>query len=352
MTVKKALPWLVLAAVLGFVAWKLHTSQFDFRRFWENIQGADFRLIAVAVVIIYSNNVLRALRWAVFLRPTLKLTPRPGVHWWSLLGSQFVGFAGLAIFGRIGELIRPLLVARRTGLTFSSQVAVVTVERVFDLAAFGLIFSLNLLFSPQLKTLPYLGKAGYTIGGLTLFLLVFVGAVRVAGGAVAAVSGRLTGLVSKPAGEAVREKVLSFRDGLNVIDNLGDFVLAACLSVALWLAIAVAYVLVLRAFPGPVRALSAADVIVLMGFSIAGSALPIPGGSGAWAGNTFALAQLFHIPGELAGSAGLMVWLVGTMAVVPVGLVYAKLEGISLGRLTKGSEVAQETVPLPLGDPN
>jgi hypothetical protein len=40
------------------------------------------------------------------------------------------------------------------------------------------------------------------------------------------------------------------------------------------------------------------------------------------------------------------------MAVVPVGLVYAKLEGISLGRLTKGSEVAQETVPLPLGDPN
>jgi len=81
---------------------------------------------------------------------------------------------------------------------------------------------------------------------------------------------------------------------------------------------------------------------VLMGFSIAGSVLPIPGGSGAWAGNSFALAQLFKLPPELAGSAGLMVWLVGSMAVIPAGLIFAKIEGVSLAQVAKRSEAAEE----------
>jgi len=162
-----------------------------------------------------------------------------------------------------------------------------------------------------------------------------------AGELVARTSGWLAGLISASAGAAVKEKILSFREGLNVIDSLGDFALAAGLSLALWVTIAIAYVLVLKSFPAPVSDLSVGQIIVLMGFSIAGSALPIPGGSGAWAGNSFALAQLFHLPTELAGSAGLMVWLVGSMAVIPAGLIFAKIEGISLGQVARGSEAAE-----------
>lgn len=340
---KRFLPWLLLLTVVGFVAWKLQTSHFDWAGFANSFRAADFRLIGLAILVIYSNNFFRAVRWAVFLRPALKLSGRPNVHWWSLVGSQFIGFTGLAIFGRIGELIRPLLVSRRAGLTFSSQIAVVTVERVFDLGAFALIFSVNLLISPQLKTLPYLSKAGYTIAGLTLALLIFVASVRLAGALVASVAGSLAGLVSKPFGVSVKEKILHFRDGLNVVDNLADFALLAALSIALWLTILCAYVLVLKSFPAPVSNLSVPEVIVLMGFSIAGSVLPIPGGSGAWAANSFALATLFHLPTELAGSAGLMVWLVGSMAVIPAGLLFAKLEGISLAQVAKRTEAPNQT---------
>jgi uncharacterized protein (TIRG00374 family) len=298
----------------------------------------DVRLIGLAILVIYSNNLLRAMRWAVFLRPELKVAGKERIHWWNLVGSHFIGFTGLAIFGRIGELIRPLLIARRTGLSFPSQVAVVAVERVFDLGAFALIFSVNLLISPQLQSLPYLHKAGYTIAGLTLALLVFVVAVRLAGAAVASVAGGLTGIVSKAAGVVVKEKILNFRDGLNVIDSMADFALIAGLSIALWLTIAAAYVLVLKSFPAPVSDLSVSQIIVLMGFSIAGSVLPIPGGSGAWAGNSFALAELFKLPAELAGSAGLMVWLVGSMAVIPAGLIFAKVEGISLAQVARNND--------------
>ena len=345
MSLRRALPWLVLVAVVGFVGWKLHTSHFDWAGFANSLRAVHLKLIALAILAIYSNNFIRAMRWAVFLRPALKQAGKSRIPWWSLVGSQFIGFAGLAIFGRIGELIRPLLVSRRTSLPFSSQIAVVAVERVFDLGAFALIFSTNLLISPQLKTLPYLHKAGYTIAGLTLTLLVFVAAVRLAGTMVASLAGTLTGLISKAAGAAVKEKILHFRDGLNVIDSLPDFALVTALSIALWLTIASAYVFVLKSFPAPVSNLSVPDIIMLMAFSMAGSVLPIPGGSGAWAGNSFALAALFKLPTELAGSAGLMVWLVGSMAVIPAGLIVAKIEGISLGRVAKRSEVAEE-IPL------
>ena len=341
---ERALPWLLMLAFALYFGWKLKGSHFDWAGLWTSVRAADVRLIALAILVIYSNNLFRAMRWAVFLRPALRAAGMPRVPWWRLAGSQFIGFAGLAIFGRIAELIRPLLVARATGLSFPSQVAVVTVERVFDLAAFALLFSLNLMLSPGLQGLPYLHRAGLSIAALTLALCCFVAAIRLAGGTLAAAAGRLVGRMSEGAGTQVRQKILTFRDGLNVIDTPGDFARAAALSVVLWLTIAASYVLVLRAFPAPVHGLGVGHTVVMMGFSVAGSALPIPGGSGAWAGNSFAMTELFHLPREIAVSAGLMVWLVTTMSVIPAGLIFAQIQGVSLRSVARRSEAEEELI--------
>ena len=340
---RRALPWLLLAAVLAFVAWKLHTSHFDYAGFLRSVRTANPFFLALAVLLIYSNNVLRALRWAIFLKPAYRASGQKPTPWYALIGSQFVGFTGLAIFGRIGELIRPILVARRTGLPVSSQIAVVTVERVFDLGAFGLIFALNLLFSPTLQSLPYLHKAGLTIAGLTVAIIVFVAAVRLAGHHMAALTGKLVGAISKPAGAAAEARILDFRAGLNVVGSLPDFLAIAALSLVLWATIALAYLCTLHAFPAPVHTLTLGPTIVLMGFSVAGSALPIPGGGGAWAGNVFALSKLFAIPDEIAASAGLMLWLVTSMAIIPAGLLFARVEGVSLTQVARRSEAEEES---------
>lgn len=321
---KQALPWLLLLAVLAFVGWKLQHSHFDWAGAWAAVRTANPLLLLAAVLVIYSNNIVRALRWSIFLRHDGG-TPVP---WTALAGSQFIGFTGLAIFGRIGELIRPLLVARRTGRTFASQIAIVTVERVFDLAAFGLIFAGTLLASPTLRALPFIGQAGKVIGGLTVVLIVFIAAVRLAGDHVAALAGRVS--------PAIAEKVLLFRDGLRVLS--GSSATVAALSLLLWATVVLAYVLVLHAFPAPVNGLSAGAVVVITAFSIAGSALPVPSGSGAWAGISFALTKLFAMPAEIAVPAGLLVWAVGTLAVVPVGLWFARSEGVSLKSTLSRSE--------------
>jgi uncharacterized protein (TIRG00374 family) len=340
MTTRRALPWVFLVVVVALLGWKLGTTQFDWKGFAHSLRAVNLRLISLAFVVVNLNNPLRAMRWALFLRPALRSAGRRP-KWTELVGAQFIGFTALALFGRLGELVRPLLISRRTGLTFSSQIAVVAVERVFDLMAFGLIFAVNLLVATNLRGIPYLSKAGYFIAAMTLFLVVFVVLVRVAGEALAHAAERVIGMVSTSAGESMRDKILGFQSGLNVIDSFADFALAASLSFVIWITIAIAYILVIQAFPDPVRALTPGHTIVLMGFSIAGSALPIPGGSGAWAGNTYALG-LFGIPGEFAASAGLLLWIVLNMSVVPGGLLFSRLEGISLRSIVTRSEAGEE----------
>ena len=97
--------------------------------------------------LIYATYWVRAVRWAVFVSPTKKVSAA------SLLGSQFIGFTAVALFGRLADLTRPYLVARRVGLSLSSQVAVYTIERMFDLGAAAVIFSGALAFTP--KDLPH-----------------------------------------------------------------------------------------------------------------------------------------------------------------------------------------------------
>ncbi len=342
MNVRKLVTWSVVVVLVALLAWKLHTSHFDWAGFWHACRSVNTPLLLLAVGIIYAGFPLRAARWMLFVRPSLPADT--SVRWYQLIGSQYIGFAALAALGRIGELVRPYLVGKRTGLSFPSQIAVVAVERIFDLGAFALIFSLNLLLSPQLNSLPYherFRQMGFVVAALTAILIAFVVSVRLAGPKVAAMVRSVVGRFSAKAGETVEEKILAFRDGLRTINNTGDFVLAAVYSLLLWLTIAAAYIVVMRAFPSPVHDMTVPYVLLLMGFSVVGSVVQLPGiGGGAQALTIGALTLLFNIPKELASSAGLILWVIASMSVLPIGLLFAQLEHVSLRGVTEASEEA------------
>ena len=83
------------------------------------------------------------------------------------------GFTGISLLGRLGEMIRPYLIARKVQLPFSSQLAVWTVERIFDFGGFALLLISAIFFAPDLKTLKYYDR--FRLGGL--LLVVFVAAL-------------------------------------------------------------------------------------------------------------------------------------------------------------------------------
>src|SRR5579883_399374 len=111
-----------ITAVILAILLALVYSQF---RMWKNFDWSLFLAqthsvskfhILHGIALIYLAYVLRAVRWKIFLRPL-----RPQASTTSLVAPTLIGFTGLALLGRPGELIRPYLIARQQKLPFSSS---------------------------------------------------------------------------------------------------------------------------------------------------------------------------------------------------------------------------------------
>jgi hypothetical protein len=61
--------------------------------------------------------------------------------------AQIYGFGSILLIGRPGEIVRPAYIANREGVSFTSQLAILILERVYDAIAMGIIFALALHFT-------------------------------------------------------------------------------------------------------------------------------------------------------------------------------------------------------------
>ena len=316
-----------------------HKVHFDWAMFWHQLRYVSAIHIWAGIGLIYATYWLRSLRWAVFVSPTKK------VHAHSLLGPQFIGFTAVALFGRLADLTRPYLVSRRIGLPLSTQVAVYTIERMFDLGAAAVIFSSALAFTP--KDLPHheiFVRAGVLSLGLTLAIAIFAIVIRIAGAVVAGLVRTVLGQLSKSAGESVATKILGFRDGLNALSSKRDFAIAALLSLAMWGMIGTAYLQTAHAFvqTPELANLTFSRTMLLMAASIGGSILQLPiiGWFTQIAVTATAMHEFYSAPIEAATACGAMLLVVTFLCIIPTGLVYSRLEHVSLKKIATESEAA------------
>jgi uncharacterized protein (TIRG00374 family) len=84
-------------------------------------------------------------------------------------------------------------------------------------------------------------------------------------------------------------------------------------------------------------------VLLLMGFSMIGSIVQLPAvGGGSQLAVISALQAIYGIPPEMAVSCGILLWLVTFMSCVPVGLILAHREHLSLRKLSAESHTGDE----------
>jgi glycosyltransferase 2 family protein len=343
MTKRSGVLWLVVVVVLAvFVALFRNKAHFDWTTFWQQLRYVSVGHILAGIAMIYATYWLRAMRWAVFVSPTKKVSAG------SLLGSQFIGFTAVALFGRLADLTRPYLVARRIGLSLSSQVAVYTIERMFDLGAAAVIFSCALALTP--KNLPHhevFVRAGMLSLGATLAIAVFAGAVRVAGGTIAGFARGTVGLLSKSAGESIATKIIGFREGLNALSSVRDFGIVVLLSLAMWGVIGSAYLQTAHAFvhTPELSGLTFSRTMLLMAVSIGGSLLQLPviGWFTQIAVTAAAMHTFYGAPLEAATACGAMLLVVTFLCIIPAGFIYSQVEHVSLKRVAQESEAAGTT---------
>jgi uncharacterized membrane protein YbhN (UPF0104 family) len=314
--------------------------QFDWGAFWLQLRRIAWIHIAVGIALIYSTYVLRAFRWSIFLGPTKKVSP------FVILGPQFIGFTAVSLFGRLADLVRPALIAKRVQLPISTQIAVYTIERMFDLGAAAILFSSALLFAPPgLPHREVFIHTGVVSLALTAFIAVFAVVIRAAGEAVASAVHGLLSRLSKPIAGSVADKIRGFRDGLNAISSAQDFLFAALISLVMWGLIGFAYVQTLHAFidTPELATISFSRTMLLMGASIGGSMLQLPiiGWFTQIAVTAAAMHEFYNAPIEAAIACGALLFMVTWLAIIPAGLICARLNHVSLKNAAAEASIAE-----------
>jgi glycosyltransferase 2 family protein len=179
----------------------------------------------------------------------------------------------------------------------------------------------------------------------TLLLAGFCIAMRVAGETIAAVARRIVSILSARFGEAVESKLLAFRQGLNAVSSLSDFVIAAALSLIMWLMIATAYMQTANAFAATpsLATLTFSRTMLLVAASIGGSLLQLPvlGWFTQIATNAAAMHAFYGTPLEPATACAALLLIITFISVIPIGLVYARIERVSLSGIAHASEAAK-----------
>ncbi len=336
----------VLVALVALFVYAQRRYPFHWQTFVEQLRLADWLKIGIAVGCIYVGYAFRAVRWALLLRHNKKVPP------FSLLGTQVIGFTAVALIGRVADPVRPYLVTKRTGLPLSTQIAVYIVERLFDAGSMAVIFSVVILLAPagMLPHPEFLKKAGY--GGLTATILagLFLVAVRLAGGVVASFFERTFGLVSKKLGTAVGHKVRAFHAGLDTMRSFSDFAIASTLSLTMWMLITLAYLETMRAFTAspPLAAMDLPKCILMLAVSGTASVfqLPILGWFSQIGFAAAAMASFFGASAEASTACAATLLLVTFLSIVPVGLIWARFEHVSLRKITEESGHAGEVLAV------
>jgi hypothetical protein len=177
---------------------------------------------------------------------------------------------------------------------------------------------------------------------VAIALAIFAVTVRASGKAVAGFAERTLGSVSPSLGVSAGSKIRAFRDGLDSIATLGDFFRSLALSLIMWGLITAAYLETTRAFvlSPELSAMTLARCLVLMAASMVGSVvqLPVIGWFTQIGVTTGVMQKVFHVQFEPALACGTMLLIVTFMSVIPIGLIWARIEHVSLKKISEQSE--------------
>jgi uncharacterized protein (TIRG00374 family) len=340
---RAAITGIALAILAGLVysqfrMWK----NFDWDLFLTQTRSVSAFHVLHGIALIYLAYVLRAVRWKIFLLPV-----RPQASTVGLVAPTVIGFTGLALLGRPGEIIRPYLIAKHENLPFSSQLAVWAVERIFDIAGFTFLFVLAAFFATAPKRMQSRGifeEIAVVLIVIVVGLILGALAVHRSGEALAGWVERRFAHHASNLGHRIAMRIREFRSGLNTIHDKKSLLLLIGVSVLMWAMIAVAYKEVAHAYNTPKLEIPQTQIFLLMASSMVGSLVQLPGvGGGSQFATIETLNRIFGVPPELATSCGIMLWLVTFIAIVPVGLFLAHRERLSLRKLSQESHQAEQS---------
>ncbi len=333
---KRHLRTLVVFAI-AILLLALVLRQANLRDVWLQLRSGRFDLVGLAVCATLLTYVLRALRWRYLLGaigPTRYSTA---------LKTTIIGFAVNFFTGRVGEVVRPYLLARQEGLSATSAFATIILERLLDMVAVLVLFAIFLLvYDPQqspvwFRDLRTGGLAAGSMGIVALAVMSFLAgdpdrAARLALGVEHVLPAR--------AARSLSRVVHMFVAGLRAVRQPRRLAITFLLSFPLWLSIGLGIFFVTRAFGIDMPFVGSFVIIAML---VIGVAIPTPAAVGGFEYfYQLAVTAFYGAAMDKATAAALVLHAVSFLPVTLVGIIFMAGGGMSLGRMRRLAEQASE----------
>ena len=336
--------------VLAYVVYRssgfIHLANFSGQKLLRAVREANLYYLIVSIFAIYGCYALRALRWQVFQRNLGASRFGP------IYQITLAGFSAVFLLGRAGEPVRPLLLARKERLPVADMFGIYVLERLFDTASTAVMAAIGLLLfeahAHEGATARTLETAARTTGSLlfagVVAAVVMLAYLRLHGSAL--LDRRLQGwLAARGWRGRVARIVLGFVRGVQTIRTWGELVLAVFYSTAHWFLVLLIYFWISVSFRGTLGAMSMSDAMLVLAFTLVGSAIQVPGvGGGSQAGSIIAYTAIFGVEREPAVAVSMVLWLITFAACSLAGVPLLIREGWSLGELRRMAVQEKEVV--------
>jgi len=251
---------------------------------WAGVRAAigqsDWRLIALAVLIIWATYFVRALRWRALLAPLTEASLR------EVFAATTIGFSALFLIGRAGEAVaRPAFLSLRDRRVRPAAAFVtIGLERVYDLVAVIVLFAVNLVWfrapgGGDVAAYVHVRQAGIMLLiGAAIAVATLVWFKRHARVFIAWCEAKFEHAPSllRRAGNLLTHLLEQIASALSVLVSARELALTVGLTALLWGIIALANWLVLRAFGLP---FGVTQTLFILGWALVGSLVPTPGGA-------------------------------------------------------------------------
>jgi uncharacterized protein (TIRG00374 family) len=327
-----------MAILLAVFLWNVDVDEVA-----DALERANLKLIAAAIGVALATYWFRAVRWQLILRPAGRVR-----HSSAVLATA-VGYAAMTLLpARMGDLVRPIVLARRERLAVSASLASILTERIFDLWTVVLYFLVFVIWPPQMAYLDETARrnfeilqiSGYVVGtGLVLGTLVLLGLFRFQERFVELAT-RPVALVSSRWRQPVANFLNHFLDGLRVLQRPRDLLVAIGASLLLWYAIYWQVKLTLSAF-GLDLPLRVAYFLVTM--AVIGLAIPTPGGVGGFHKATqIGLTAFFGVGLNQATAVAIVYHAICFLPITVIGLLCLPLVGVRLREVDSLASEASE----------
>lgn len=277
---KRSLNILVSIVVAGLFIW-LAIRNIDLGEVWGEMQVVTFYWLPPFIIVLLGSHFLRAERWRLLLKKEQRNIPRS-----TLFAGVMLGYMVNNIVPRLGEVSRPVYVAKKHDLSSGNMLGTIVLERIIDVCTMFLLmvfiaFYISRDFGILEQIFGIESWSFYTYLIIPAILLLLIAGIIVFYKLLVWIDSRQ--LIFHPLLQKVIKMSRSFGEGMISIKHVDNWPMFLLLTAGIWIGyITMTYIPFYMLDLQGQFGLTPADAIVLTLVSSIGVSIPTPAGIGSY----------------------------------------------------------------------